>query len=259
MCGIGVTLGSQLLGGYTSARSSQKAASQQYANMAQQYANMANSTANMATTNRNNANIIRFNEIETGRQGAQEQAQIRRAGRQAQAQINVNSAANGVQGVSIDQVAAESAGNTTRDVNTSKYNTNLQLYGMENQAQNYLDTARAYDQMSEYYNQVSSALNDYASSINSRSLAWTSGIGNALGTWLNYSRLTSGTGGTNTNVSTFADSYYSGRNVNSANYLVDYFTGGGSWGNTNWNNPTGNSSLLTSNSKSSKLGLTIPY
>lgn len=196
MCGVGVSMGMQMLGNYSSRRAQQRQLAQQYSNMATQYTQQAQNARNMATVNRNNAGIVRFNEGERGRQGAQEQKYIRQRGEQALAGINVASAANGVQGMSIDNIYSQSAKATAEDLNTSKYNTNLDMYGQEIQASNYENQAGAYDQMAGYYDDMSGYFNRLASNVSSTP-AWQtflSGIPSALQTYFNWQNITQGSG-----------------------------------------------------------------
>lgn len=189
-------MGMQMLGNYSSRRAQQRQLAQQYSNMATQYTQQAQNARNMATVNRNNAGIVRFNEGERGRQGAQEQKYIRQRGEQALAGINVASAANGVQGMSIDNIYSQSAKATAEDLNTSKYNTNLDMYGQEIQASNYENQAGAYDQMAGYYDDMSGYFNRLASNVSSTP-AWQtflSGIPSALQTYFNWQNITQGSG-----------------------------------------------------------------
>ena len=185
-------MGLQMLGNYGSRRAQQRQLEAQYRNMAQQYTQQAQNARNMAQVNRNNANIVRFNELERGRQGAYEQAQIRDRGRQALAQINTASAANGVQGMSIDNTYGQSQRATTDDVNASRYNTALDMYGQEIQASNYDNQAGAYDQMAGYYDDMTGYFNRLASNVGSTP-AWKtflSGIPSALQTYFSWQNMT---------------------------------------------------------------------
>lgn len=196
MCGVGVSMGMQMLGNYGSRRAQQRQLAQQYANMASQYTQQAQNARNMATVNRNNANIVRFNEHERGRQGAQEQAYIRDRGEQALSQINTASASNGVQGISIDNVYSQSARATADDLNTSRYNTALDMYGQEIQASNYDNQAGAYDQMAGYYDEMTNYFNTLSRNVSSTP-AWQtflSGIPSALQTYFNWQNITQGSG-----------------------------------------------------------------
>ena len=140
MCGIGVAMGLQALGGYNSRRSQLA----QYQAQAQNYQNMANVA-------QSNANMMRYNETLTGRAGAQEQSQIRQRGKTALANINVGASANNISGASVDYLRGTSAKATADDINTSKYNTNVQMYGQEVQAQNYEQQANVYQQYANAY------------------------------------------------------------------------------------------------------------
>lgn len=182
MCGVGVSMGMQMLGNYGRQRASQRS-------MANQYQVQAQNMYNMATTNRNNANIVRFNELERGRQGAQEQSFIREQGRNAQSNINVSSGASGVSGVSVQDLQGESTSNMTKDLNTSKYNTAMDMYSQEVQATNYINQANAYDQIGDYYSRLASDI--------SSTPAWQtflSGIPSALQTYFNWQNITQGSG-----------------------------------------------------------------
>lgn len=196
MCGVGVAMGMQMLGNYNSKRAQQKQLEAQYRNMAQQYTQQAQNARNMATVNRNNANIVRFNEQERGRQGAYEQSNIRKRGEQALSQINVASASNNIGGMSVGNIYAQSAGETARDLNASRYNTALDMYGQEIQASNYVNQAGAYDTMAGYYDDMTNYFNQLASNVGSTP-AWKtflSGIPSALQTYFNWSNITSGSG-----------------------------------------------------------------
>lgn len=144
MCGVGVAMGLQALGGYNSRRASLA----QYQAQAQQYQNMAN-------TAQSNANLMRFNEVQTGVAGGQEQSQIRQRGKSALANINVGASANNISGVSVDALSGYSAKQTADDLNTSRYNTNLKMYGQEVQAQNYEQQANVYNQYAQAYRDLS--------------------------------------------------------------------------------------------------------
>lgn len=133
-------MGLQALGGYNSRRSQLA----QYQAQAQNYQNMANVA-------QSNANMMRYNETLTGRAGAQEQSQIRQRGKTALANINVGASANNISGASVDYLRGTSAKATADDINTSKYNTNVQMYGQEVQAQNYEQQANIYQQYANAY------------------------------------------------------------------------------------------------------------
>lgn len=172
MCGVGVAMGLQALGGYNSRRASLA----QYQAQAQQYQNMAN-------TAMSNANMMRYNELQTGVAGGQEQSQIRQRGKSALASLNVGASANNVTGASIDTLAGYSAKQTATDLNTSRYNTNLKMYGQEVQAQNY-------EQQADIYNQYAQAYKDLAHESSFTSLLTT--LPSVLQTYYGWGNVTKG-------------------------------------------------------------------
>lgn len=178
MCGVGVAMGLQALGGYNSRRASLA----QYQAQAQQYQNMAN-------TAQSNANLMRFNEVQTGVAGGQEQSQIRQRGKSALANINVGASANNISGVSVDALSGYSAKQTADDLNTSRYNTNLKMYGQEVQAQNYEQQANVYNQYAQAYRDMSHE-NVFTSLLST--------LPSVLQTYYNWNNVTKGSLPTNT-------------------------------------------------------------
>lgn len=204
MCGVGVAMGLSALGSITK----QRAQRAQYRQQAANYANMANTMGL-------NARIQRANETVSGLSGAQEQALIRERGRDAISGIRTGASANGVSGVSINNLEADSARNTAEDLNTSRWNTNLAMQSQEMQAQQYDQQQSVYSQLSDYYTQLGNK------STTDMLLA---ALPSALSTWFKYDALTSGTESGDAPVDDKAGSY------NAATYIpvhgLDMYNGG---------------------------------
>lgn len=257
MCGVGVAMGLSALGSIAK----QRAQRAQYRQQAANYANMANTMGL-------NARIQRANESITGMSGAQEQSMIRERGRDAISGIRTGASANGVSGVSIGNLEADSARNTAEDLNTSRWNTNLAMQSQEMQAQQYDQQQSVYSQLSDYYTKLGNK---------STTDMLLDALPSALSTWFKYDALNSGVntgdkGSAGNNTGTWDTATYvpvHGLDMYNGGYTGDDFSIGGSsamrafgdLGDTSyWSSGTSTSatSSILGEARSVPLGVTIP-
>jgi hypothetical protein len=90
-----------------------------------------------------NASIAQAQAISVGQQGAAEQAQIRQRARQVTGAQKASLSASGLDigSGSPLSILADTAYQSEQDVQTSRYNTALQMWGLNNQAANYRSQA----------------------------------------------------------------------------------------------------------------------
>lgn len=257
MCGVGVAMGLNALGSITS----QRAQRAQYRQQAANYANMANTMGL-------NARTQRANEVLSGMSGAQEQSLIRNRGQQAISGIRTGASANGVSGVSINNLEANSARNTAEDLNTSRWNTNLNMQSQEMQAQQYDQQQSIYSSLSDYYSQLGNK------STTDMLLA---ALPSALSTWFKYDALNSGVntgdkGVVENNTGTWDTATYvpvHGLDMYNGGYTGDDFSIGGrsalrAFGDLGsgeyWSSggTTGGSTNILNEARSVPLGVTVP-
>jgi hypothetical protein len=130
-----------------------------------------NNAAYQASIANQNAAIAEAQAVSVGQQGTNEQVQIRQKAKQVTASQKTAFAANGLdtQSGSALSVISDTAMQSEQDVQTSRYNTAMQMWGLNNQANQYRAQAKnakqtgKYQAMSSLLTGVSSAAQKYSS------------------------------------------------------------------------------------------------